>query len=262
MLAQPAYDIALILDQGQRESQEDAIAARMFDAADAGYVVIADGMGGHAAGEVASELVVAAWRESLDAELEVTAPPSEAAVVDALPLAAMQANAAIAAHCEDKGGEINMGSTLLGLLLLGQHAYWISIGDSPLYLFRDGVLRQINEDHSMAPMIDAQVADGKLTEAEAQAHPDRNQLTSVIMGGAIPKVDCPETSLELTASDVLILGSDGLQYLSDAELQAVVRDNAHAWAQDIADALWQALRAKGDPDQDNASIGVVKLTKN
>ncbi|WP_170326530.1 PP2C family protein-serine/threonine phosphatase [Ruegeria arenilitoris] len=261
MLAQPAYDIALILDQGQRETQEDAIAARMFDAADAGYVVVADGMGGHAAGEVASELVVSAWRESLDAELENT-PLSEAAVADALPLAAMQANALIAAHCEDKGDKFNMGSTLLGLLLIGHRASWISIGDSPLYLFRDGVLHQINEDHSMAPVIDAQVTEGKLTEAEARAHPDRNQLTSVIMGAAIPKVDCPETPLELTASDVLILGSDGLQYLSDAEIQSIVQSNSNAWAQDIADALWQALRAKGDPDQDNASIGVVKLTKN
>ncbi|WP_420583994.1 PP2C family protein-serine/threonine phosphatase [Ruegeria sp.] len=261
MLAQPAYDIALILDQGQRDTQEDAIAARMFDAANAGYVVVADGMGGHAAGEVASDLVLSAWRAALDAELEGDTP-TEAALIDALPLAAMQANALIAGHCEEQGDGFNMGSTLLGVLLLDQRVYWISIGDSPLYLFRDGALKQINEDHSMAPVIDAQVTDGTLTEAEAQAHPDRNQLTSVIMGAAIPKVDCPEDPLGLTASDVLILGSDGLQYLSDTEIQAVLQNNPDALAQDVADALWQALKAKGDPDQDNVSIGVVKLTKN
>lgn len=260
MLAQPAYDIALILDQGQRGSQEDAVAARMFDAANAGYVVVADGMGGHAAGDVASDLVIGAWRAALDAELEGAAP-SESTAADALPLAAMQANASIAAHCDEMGDGFKMGSTLLGVLLLGQRVYWISIGDSPLYLFRDGVLHQINEDHSMAPVIDAQVANGTLTDAEARVHPDRNQLTSVIMGAAIPKVDCPEEPLCLTASDVLILGSDGLQYLSDAEIQTIVKSNAHAWAQDIADALLLALHAKGDPDQDNASIGVVKLTR-
>ncbi|WP_170516355.1 PP2C family protein-serine/threonine phosphatase [Ruegeria atlantica] len=261
MLAQPAYDIALILEQGQRDSQEDAIAARMFDAANASYVVVADGMGGHAAGEVASDLVIAAWREALDAELESNTP-TESAIIDALPLAAMQANAAIAARCEESGEGLNMGSTLLGVLLLEQRVFWISIGDSPLYLFRDGVLRQINEDHSMAPVIDAQVAQGTLTEAEAQVHPDRNQLTSVVMGAEIPKVDCPEEPLHLTAADVLILGSDGLQFLSDAEIQTIVQANAHAWAQDIAEALLQALHAKFDPDQDNASIGVVKLTRN
>ena len=71
MLATPAYDIALILDQGQRDSQEDAIAARVSDAADAGYVVIADGMGGHEAGEVASQLVISAWRDAMDARRNV-----------------------------------------------------------------------------------------------------------------------------------------------------------------------------------------------
>ncbi|WP_170763566.1 PP2C family protein-serine/threonine phosphatase [Ruegeria lacuscaerulensis] len=261
MLATPAYDIALILDKGQRDTQEDAIAARMFDSVNAGYVVVADGMGGHAAGEVASELVISAWRSALDAELE-SATPSETALIDALPLAAIQANAAISNHCEEQGGNFNMGSTLMGVLLLGQRVYWISIGDSPLYLFRDGVLHQINEDHSMAPVIDAQVAEGILTEAEALAHPDRNQLTSVVMGAAIPKVDCPEEPLDLATSDVLVLGSDGLQYLSDPEIQTILQNNEDALARDIADALLQALQAKGDPDQDNASIGVVKLTRN
>lgn len=261
MLATPAYDIALILDQGRRDTQEDAVAARSFDAADACYVVVADGMGGHAAGEVASELVISAWRGALDTELESTAP-SEAALVDALPLAAMQANASIANYCEEQGEGFNMGSTLLGVLVMGQRVFWISIGDSPLFLFRDGTLRQINEDHSMAPMIDAQLAAGTLTEAEAIAHPDRNQLTSVIMGAAIPNVDCPEDPMTLTASDILILGSDGLQYLSNTEIEAILRNNVNALAQDIADSLLQALQAKDDPDQDNASIGVVKLTRN
>ena len=261
MLATPAYDIALILDQGQRETQEDAVASRVFDGANAAYVVVADGMGGHAAGEVASGMVVTGWREALDPQLEQS-ETSQSALVDGLPLAAMQANAAIAQHCEDQGAGFNMGSTLLGVLMLGQRVFWISIGDSPLYLFRDGLLHQINEDHSMAPVIDAQVDEGLLTEAEALHHPDRNQLTSVVMGAAIPKVDCPEDPLTLTGSDILIAGSDGLQYLSDTEIQTVLRANETALAQDIADALLQAVKAKNDPHQDNVSIGVVKLTRN
>lgn len=258
MLATPAYDIALILNQGQRETQEDALAARVFDAANAGYVVIADGMGGYEAGEVASELVITAWRDALDAELEGD-NLAELAAIDALPIAAMQANAAIANHNEASGNGFRMGSTLLGMLLLEQRMYSISIGDSPLYLYRDNELRQINEDHSMAPSIDAKVAQGLLSEAEARAHPDRNQLTSVIMGGAIPKVDCPEDPLHLTGTDILVLGSDGLQYLTDAEIQSILHDNAQALAQEIADALLQAIEAKADPDQDNLSIAVVKL---
>ncbi|MEM7089860.1 MAG: protein phosphatase 2C domain-containing protein [Pseudomonadota bacterium] len=260
MLATPAYDVALILDQGRRDTQEDAIAARMFDAVNAGYVVVADGMGGHAAGEVASDFVVSAWREALDSQLERD-DLCDASVIDALPMAAMQANAMIANHCDAQGGGLNMGSTLLGILLLGQQLYWISIGDSPLYLFRDGKLQQINEDHSMAPLINAQVAQGVLSETEARNHPDRNQLTSVVMGAAIPKVDCPETPFTVSSSDILILASDGIQTLSSAEIQSILGDHDHALSQDIAEALLQAVKAKEDPDQDNLSIAVVQLTR-
>lgn len=259
MLATPAYDVALILNQGQRETQEDAIAARMFDASDAGYIAIADGMGGHEAGEVASEMVITAWRNALDTELEADTL-NEGAAIDALPLAAMQANAAISDHNEAQGQGFNMGSTLLGVLFLGQRVYRISIGDSPLYLFRQGKLTQVNEDHSMAPVIDAKLAAGELSEAEAREL-DRNQLTSVIMGGAIPKVDCPEEPLIVSPADILILGSDGLQYLSDAEIQDVLRERQQDLAQEIAEALQLAVQAKGDPDQDNLSIAVAKLTR-
>ena len=259
MLATPAYDIALILDQGQRDSQEDAIAARMFDASDAGYVVIADGMGGHDAGEIASEMVVKAWRDALDVELEAETL-NEGSAIDALPLAAMQANAAIASYNNEQGESFNMGSTLLGVLLLGHRVYWISIGDSPLYLFRDGTLIQVNEDHSMAPVIDEKLAAGEISEAEAR-NMDRNQLTSVIIGGGIPKVDCPEKPLLVSPSDILILASDGLQYLDDDEIQSVLNEHKQALAQDIGEALLSAVQAKGDPEQDNLSIAVAKFTR-
>lgn len=257
MLATPAYDIALILNQGQRDTQEDAIASRVFDAANAAYVVIADGMGGHAAGEIASDLVIQAWREILDAVLD-DPNLTEGTLMDAMPLAAMQANAAVSEYCEAQHPGFNMGSTMLGVLLSGTKVFWISIGDSPLYLFREGTLTQINEDHSMAPEIDALAVQGVLSQAEAQSHPDRNQLTSVIMGAEIPKVDCPEKALELVSTDVLVLGSDGLQYLGDDEIAAILRENSTALSQDIAGFLEQALIDRKDPNQDNVSIAVIK----
>ncbi|KUJ73172.1 serine/threonine protein phosphatase [Ruegeria marisrubri] len=257
MLAFPAYDIALLTDRGQRDTQEDAIAARVFDAAKAGYVVIADGMGGHDAGEVASGLAISSWRDVLDDLLE-DGTPSQNALLDALPLAAMQANINLAGHLEKQQGGFRMGTTLLGVLLLGSRLFWISIGDSPLYLFRDGRLVQINEDHSMAPVIDAQAKEGLISAEEARSHPQRNQLTSVIMGGAIPKVDCPETPLDLRPGDIVIAASDGLQYLDDGALQTILREQGENLAQDIAYALFSELVKLGDPDQDNVSIAVIK----
>ncbi|WP_170605392.1 PP2C family protein-serine/threonine phosphatase [Ruegeria arenilitoris] len=255
MLASPAYDVALILDKGQRDTQEDAISARVFDSASAGYVVIADGMGGHDAGEIASELVISAWCDLMDAQLGGP-EPVEGDLLDALPIAAMQANTAVGDHGDEH--RVKLGSTLLGILMLEQRVFWISIGDSPLYLFRDDRLTQINEDHSMAPAIDAKVAEGTLSSEEARAHPDRNQLTSVIMGGEIRQVDCPEKALNLVASDLLVLGSDGLQFLSDPEIEGLLRVHAQSPARDIADTLLQALKSKNDPGQDNIAIAVVK----
>ncbi|WP_120499706.1 PP2C family serine/threonine-protein phosphatase [Roseovarius sp. EL26] len=258
MLAAPTYDIAVIADQGRRETQEDAIATRTFDTAEAAYVVVADGMGGHEAGEVASDLVTKAWRSVLDVQLE-DSDVIEGNLMDALPIAAMQANADVSGYTENSEGALKMGSTMLGTLLLKNRLFWISIGDSPLYLFRDGYLVQINEDHSMAPMIDAQVQQGLLSAEEAKVHPDRNQLTSVIMGAPIPKVDCPSVPLELTPSDVLIAASDGLQYLEDAQILEVLNACAGLSAQEISDSLLTAVHSKEDPDQDNISIAVVKL---
>ncbi|MCK0141496.1 protein phosphatase 2C domain-containing protein [Aliiroseovarius sp. F20344] len=257
MLANPAYDIALVADQGKRDTQEDAIAARFFDAIEAGYVVVADGMGGHDAGDVASGLVKATWQSQLDDILE-REEFNDGTAAEHLTQVALHANDAVAEYLQKNGTDLQMGSTLLGVLLRGKHLHWVSVGDSPLYLCRNGFMMRINEDHSMAPMIDAQVSDGSLSEEEARAHPDRNQLTSVIMGAPVPKLDCPEAPVELAKGDVLLAASDGLQYLDDDHIQSIANSCKDQPARDLAVALVQALRAKAHPDQDNITIAVIK----
>ncbi|SMR82326.1 protein phosphatase [Aliiroseovarius halocynthiae] len=257
MLANPAYDIALVADQGKRDTQEDAIAARFFDDLDAGYVVVADGMGGHDAGDVASALVKTTWQSELDGILE-GGDCKDGHVVEQLNQVVLRANDAVANYLDENGSELRMGSTLLGVLLRGKRLNWVSVGDSPLYLCRNGFMMRINEDHSMAPMIDAQISDGTLSEEEARTHPDRNQLTSVIMGAPVPKLDCPETAVELAKGDVLLAASDGLQYLEDDQIQSLAISYRDQPARDLAVALVQALRAKAHPDQDNTTIAVIK----
>lgn len=257
MLANPAYDIALVADQGKRDTQEDAIAARFFDALDSGYVVVADGMGGHDAGDVASGLVKTTWQAELDGLLE-NGGCADDQVTENLTQIALRTNDAVAAYLEESDSDLRMGSTLLGVLLRGKHLNWVSVGDSPLYLCRNGFMMQINEDHSMAPMIDAQVSDGTLSEEEARTHPDRNQLTSVIMGAPVPKLDCPDAPVELAKGDVILAASDGLQYLDDDQIQSLAIAHKDNPARDLAVALVQALRAKAHPDQDNITIAVIK----
>ena len=117
MLATPAYDIALILDQGQRDSQEDAIAARVSDAADAGYVVIADGMGGHAAGDVASKIVVTEVFSELKFE-SANFSDFEAEIPDYLTRAAVNANEVVREHVTAHPETRGMGATLVSCVLI------------------------------------------------------------------------------------------------------------------------------------------------
>ncbi|WP_246066693.1 PP2C family protein-serine/threonine phosphatase [Aliiroseovarius halocynthiae] len=253
----PNFDIAVLADLGQRDAQEDSVAARYVETAGAGYAIVADGMGGHDAGDIASGLVMSSWRGMLDNLLE-TSPQDETALIDALPMAAMRANASISDHVESHEDDIQMGSTMLGALMLDSRLFWISIGDSPLYLVRDDQLHQLNDDHSMAPIIDAQAESGEISRHDARTHPDRNLLRSVIMGAAIPKVDCPETPFELLQDDVLVVASDGLQYLDDDQIEAIVLRHKSEPAQSVANELMSAVRALNHPDQDNVSVVVVK----
>ena len=135
----------------------------------------------------------------------------------------------------------------------------MSVGDSPLYLLRGGALKQLNEDHSLAPQIDVMVEQGLLTPEAAKEHPDRNCLTSAIMGGKIPRSDCPSGYFELQLGDVLVISSDGLQYLGEPMIKKVLHKYRKRKSSEIAGHLLAAIDDLADPDQDNVSFSVVKL---
>lgn len=253
------FDAASALSKGQRSYQEDAVIADFSRGAEVGVAVLADGMGGHAAGDVASKIVVTEVFSELmfqRGDLETF----QTGVTTCLMDAALAANDClrdhVGAHPETRG----MGATLVATVIIGKNLYWISIGDSPLYLFRDGGLSQLNEDHSLAPQIDFMVKSGLLDAQDALRHPDRNTLTSVLFGEDVPKIDCPQDPLELRPGDILIVASDGLQFLSEDQITTVLNANADAQSSEIADILLEGVHQLNDPELDNVSFSVVKLT--
>jgi protein phosphatase len=253
------FDVACALSQGQRSYQEDAVIADFARGSDVGLTVLADGMGGHAAGDVASKIVVTEVFSELLFQRGGSMDAFESGLADTLRNAARAANACLAEHVINHPEMRGMGATLVASVVVARHLYWISIGDSPLFLFRGGQLRQLNEDHSMAPQIDFMVESGLLAADEARCHPDRNTLTSVLFGDKIARVDCPGHPFELQSGDMLIVASDGLQFLSNDEIAAVLRDYQSAPSAAIADRLMERLEGLGDPDQDNISFSIVKL---
>ncbi|MGZ2257334.1 PP2C family protein-serine/threonine phosphatase [Roseobacter sp. A03A-229] len=252
------FDAASALSQGERTYQEDAVISDFSRGSDVGLVVLADGMGGHAAGDVASKIVVTeVFSELMFQRGDVAA--FERTVTQNLFDATMAANACLRQHVDMHPETHGMGATLVATVILNRNLYWISVGDSPLFLFRDGGLSQLNEDHSMAPQIDFMVKSGLLDTDEARCHPDRNTLTSVLFGEEVPRIDCPKEPLELRTDDVLIVASDGLQFLTNDEITEVLTAHREAHSAEIADSLLARLSDLQDPDLDNVSFSIVKL---
>lgn len=253
-----SFDAAMALSKGEREYQEDAIISDFAKGSDAGFVVLADGMGGHAAGDIASKIVVTEVYSEL-MFLKGAEEAFETEIKELLHDAALGANGCLKEHMLAYPETQGMGATLVASVILGGKLYWISIGDSPLFLFRDGVLEQLNEDHSMAPQIDFMAKTGLIAPEEARNHPDRNTLTSVLFGADVPQIDCPAEPVVLQDNDILIVASDGLQFLSNGAIEDVLHRNVGKQSTEIVDELLERVFDLDDPDLDNVTFSVVKV---
>ena len=252
------FDAAAAISKGAREYQEDALIADFMSGADLSMAVLADGMGGHAAGDLASKVVVTEVFRELTFKREAIVEGSVEAS-NVLENAAQRANSVLSRLVAERPEQNGMGATLLGLLIRDTALHWISIGDSPLFLFRDNELQQLNQDHSLATQISFLVESGALTEEEGAAHPERNVLTSVVSGQTIAQIDCPETPFALRPGDILIAASDGLQFLSEGDIARILRDLPLARSRELSDALMANLAALNDPNLDNVTLLTVQV---
>lgn len=216
------------------------------------FLVVADGMGGHAAGEVASSLAVDTFAETF---LESSTACDAGRLWDCLE----EANRRIAREIGARGKSIEgMGTTLLAVLLRDSSVRWMSVGDSPLYLVREGAARRLNRIHSKATDLADKVLAGEISEAEAREDPERHVLMSALIGTTIYEVDDPEP-VSLTAGDVLVAATDGINSLTDEEIAEVVSAHAGNCAAAVADALLDAVCAMKLPKQDNTTVVVIRM---
>ena len=255
---EPRYDVASGISQGARDYQEDAITSDFPVGAEAGFVVLADGMGGHAAGDIASKVVLTEVYSELKFHF-ADVHAFEAKAPDVLRGITDLANDTLREHTRNHPETEGMGATLVVPCLIENRLWWISVGDSPLYLYRNGKLTQLNEDHSMAPQIDFMVKTGLMTAADGESHPDRNCLISVLMGARIPKIDCPTKPHELKVGDIVLCSSDGLQFLTNAQIEKVLTRYRKTRSTEIAERLLDELGKLADPDQDNISFTVIRV---
>ncbi|WP_157772646.1 PP2C family protein-serine/threonine phosphatase [Pseudoponticoccus marisrubri] len=253
----PLADVASAIALGRRDRQEDAVLVQFPDGGDGGFAVLADGMGGHDDGDLAAQVIVsqvfAAF--SLTGRSDTTPGPP---LPDRLRHAVRTANRGLRDHVEAGLGQVGMGGTVILSVVQGDALSWISVGDSGLWLFRDGRLVRLNEVHSLAPQIDLMVQRGEMDADTARRHPQRGCLTSALVGADIQRVDCPAKPFALRPGDIVLMASDGIEVLPEAQLARLLRRHRRAPSQRIAAELMQAVHAAAAEDQDNVSLIVIK----
>jgi len=250
-------DFAARQYRGRRENQEDYYA--FADASEPGrpaldqvLLVVGDGLGGHAGGSVASYLAVNAFVRAFHEQ-----PGAQGWRLRTALDTANETLGLVSARVPPTAAA--MGTTLLALLAGQREAQWISVGDSPLFLFRQGALRRLNADHSLAPILEERVRAGSLSAEEAAAHPDRHALQSAVLGDTLRLVDFPAEPLPLEPGDILIAASDGIFTLTTRALEELLAFGKNTTADKIADAILFAIRRVNHERQDNTTVGVVKI---
>lgn len=218
---------------------------------DSGYAgtqlfVVADGMGGHAGGDIASAIAV---KRITEADRPFTsAHDAEFALQSAL----IAANSLIAETVFDHPELTGMGTTVTALLRVGEHLALAHIGDSRLYLYRGGVLEQVTIDHTFVQRL---VDSGRITAEEAAVHPRRSVLMRVLGDiDASPEIDT--AIVETEPGDRWLLCSDGLSsYVSDDKISAVLKSVPSP--KDAAERLVRDSLDQGAPD--NVTIVIVDV---
>lgn len=202
-----------------------------------GLFVVADGLGGHAAGEVASneavEVILAWIRREYDALRAVAARPGDEdaqiearRVVERAVMAATYHVYAMAEYDADKAG---MGTTTSVLAIAGTTAVTAQVGDSRIYVVRDGVARQLTDDHTLIAM---QIRDGLITPEEAARAPHRNVITRAV--GSHEYVEVDTGAYPVLPGDRFLVCTDGLHgYLANEEVPALLSDRPEVAAPNL-----------------------------
>lgn len=223
--------------QGRRSEQQDSFASVWLPAEKAWLLLLADGMGGHAAGGLASKLAVERFASAF-----AVARSAGMGLRQAFEAALERANTRIAAEQRDSPERESMGTTLVAAYLSRDGVAWISVGDSPLWLYRGSSLYRLNEDHSLRAL------------AREGAKVSGNMLQSALNGHPIEIVDCQDTPIALHENDLVLLASDGLLTLDEKDIAGEIVRNARNGSEAIAQALLGAVEQQNKDNQDNCTV--------
>lgn len=243
--------VAALTDIGRvRSGNEDSYSALWGEKSPPGVdalIVVADGMGGHAAGEVASKMAVEEIVDLISGSSD--SPLRGQGYLQTLGGLLQQVNTNVFRASKEPGHQ-GMGTTCTVAVIKESQVYVSHVGDSRAYLLRTGVLHQVSQDHSW---VEQRVADGSMTLEQARNHPDRNVITRAI--GLEPNVKIDGYLLSVADGDILLLCSDGLTTMvDDEEISDMLSKHE---PEEACEALIDAANRQGG--HDNITVAVARI---
>jgi len=235
---------------GARHSQQDSFgfsdpSNEAFIAHGGFLAIVCDGMGGMEFGDEASRTAVRAF---LDAYARKT---QEETIAAALERSTREANAQVVELAKRLGMKDGVGTTLVATALQERSLYYVSVGDSAVFLCAPGEYRMLNRAHVFANVLDAAVARGTMSREDAQTHPERESLTSYIGAEELEEIDRNIEPYILHDGDTVLLATDGMfKTLSPEEIRACLAGNPQSWPEVLVN---QTLAHKREY-QDNVTV--------
>ncbi|MCX2455977.1 Stp1/IreP family PP2C-type Ser/Thr phosphatase [Lacticaseibacillus nasuensis] len=237
-------EFAYRTDIGQKRPNNEDYVGLFTNRGQAMLAIVADGMGGHQGGDVASEMAVS----HIGYAFENTTAADISELVRWLVFELQQENSLILEKANQYADLSGMGTTLVAVIISGNRFVVANIGDSRGYLYRGGHLVQITEDHSL---VNELVKSGELTPAQARKFPRRNVITRSL--GVADSVDADVTIYDMEYQDYLLLCSDGLtNQVSDDQLANILASGIPIGT--MAGQMVAAANAAGGPDNITALI--------
>jgi len=258
-MSTPEIQFAALTDVGRvREHNEDNF---LVDKK-LGLFVVCDGMGGHAAGEVASALAVRTLHEEIKKEADLIEDYAKASkgaakvtkrdILNMLEFAVNRASQRVHAEAAKDSKKRGMGTTLVCLLVIGKEAFIIYVGDSRIYVLRDGVLEQLTEDHTVYNEL---IKRKKMPREQVEQLAQKNAITRAV--GVYEHVEPDTLVLDLTAGDRFLLCSDGLCGYFEDDLDGLGKRLANPDADAAARSLIDAANEQGGKDNITSVIVTV-----
>lgn len=239
-------------DQGTRAYQQDA--ARVQTRGSFAAAVLCDGMGGLNGGEKASELGVNLFLRDLQKQWPVADLP------EFLRMEACRLDRAVMSLENDEGQPLQAGSTVIAVVVSNGKAYWVSVGDSRIYLFRNGEMCCLTKAHNYKTMLKEQLETGEIgMETYTREIAQGEALTSYLGIGDLSLIDQNEKPLELWEEDILLLCSDGLyKTLTEEQIRALVNESGSHLGL-AGNRLLETAHRRGAGGQDNTTVALLKL---